>query len=70
MVTGIDINNASIALKNAEIDLIKAQAAYQQKQSELNQILAQQNVDDLTAANVKISADIAAANAAPTQLAP
>lgn len=72
MVTSTDINNANIALKNAEIALIQAQADYQKSQSSLNKLIAQQRIDGLIQDNVALANAIAAnaAAAAALQSAP
>lgn len=59
-VSQTDINNANIDLQNAQIALITAQSNYQQAQSKLNQLTAQQSIDGLTAANVSIAASLIA----------
>lgn len=56
-VTQTDINNANIDLQNKQIALTAAQSAYQQSQSMLNQLLAQQIIDGLTKSNISIASN-------------
>lgn len=58
-VTQTDINNANIDLQNKQIALNIAQSNYQQSQSLLNQLLAQQAIDNLNASNNDIVSSMA-----------